>query len=58
LRVKEIEKDTRIVVSSNEKKIFEKKERIVRPPEMIKLNLSPEILNKITGNELIIEVKK
>jgi len=58
LRVKEIEKNTRIVVSSNEKKIFEKKERIVRPPEMIKLNLSPEILNKITGNELIIEVKK
>jgi NADPH-dependent 2,4-dienoyl-CoA reductase/sulfur reductase-like enzyme len=58
LRVKEIEKDTRIVVSSNEKKIFEKKERIVRPPEMIKLDLSPEILNKITGNELIIEVKK
>jgi len=58
LRVKEIEKNTRIVVSSNEKKIFEKKERIVRPPEMIKLNLSPEILNKITGNELMIEVKK
>ena len=58
LRVKEIEKNTRIVVSSNEKEIFEKKERIVRPPEMIKLNLSPEILNKITGNELTIEVKK
>jgi hypothetical protein len=25
---------------------------------MIKLNLSPNVLNKITGNELIIEVEK
>jgi thioredoxin reductase len=58
LRVKETERNVRVIASSGEEKIFAKKERAVRPPEMIKLNLSPNVLNKITGNELIIEVGK
>jgi len=58
LRVKETERNVRVIASSGEEKIFAKKERAVRPPEMIKLNLSPNVLNKITGNELIIEVEK
>jgi len=58
LRVKETERNVRVIASSGEEKIFAKKERAVRPPEMIKLNLSPNVLNKITGNELVIEVGK
>jgi NADH dehydrogenase FAD-containing subunit len=57
LRVKEIEKDTRVIVSSERKIIFEKKERIVRPPEMVKIHLSSDILNEI-GNKLLFEVTK
>jgi NADPH-dependent 2,4-dienoyl-CoA reductase/sulfur reductase-like enzyme len=58
LRVKETERNVGVIASSGEEKILAKKERAVRPPEMIKLNLSPNVLNKITGNELIIEVEK
>lgn len=57
LRVKEIEKDVRIIVSSKGRSIFEKRERIVRPPEMIKIRISPEELSE-TEDELLIEVKK
>lgn len=39
LRVKEIEKNVEIIVSSNGRKLYEKKERIVRPPEMVKLQV-------------------
>ena len=58
LRVTETERNVRVIASSGEEKIFAQKERAVRPPEMIKLNLSPNVLNKITGNELVIEVEK
>ncbi len=58
LRAKETEKNVKIVIFDEKGKIFEKKERIVRPPEMIKISLSPDVLNNITGNELTIEVKK
>jgi thioredoxin reductase len=56
-RVKEKEKNVKIVVSAEGERIFEKKERIVRPPEMVRLKLSPDILNKVAGNELTTEIE-
>ena len=43
LRVKEIEKNVTITVSSGEKILFKKRERIVKPPEMVKIRLSDEL---------------
>lgn len=57
LRVQEIEKKVTVTASSNGKTIFEKKERIVRPPEMVKIRIAPDRLHNL-GNELVIEVKK
>ncbi|MBU7012395.1 MAG: FAD-dependent oxidoreductase [Theionarchaea archaeon] len=56
LRVKEIEKNVEIIVSSNGRKICEKKERIVRPPEMVKLQMSTELGD--IRNELLIDVEE
>lgn len=55
LRVKEVEKNVHVVVSSHGDTIFEKKERIVRPPEMVKLQLAPDTLQPVKG-ELLVEV--
>ncbi len=57
LRVKEIEKNVKITASSKENVLHEKKERIVRPPEMVKVRIPPEKLNNIR-DELVIEVEK
>ena len=57
LRVKEIEKNVNVVISSDGRIISEKKERIVRPPEMIKVHISPDELTAL-GNEVTVEVKK
>lgn len=57
LRVKRIEKNVRVVGSSNGKEIYTKKERIVKPPEMVKIHLPSDELRNIK-NELLIEVKK
>jgi len=57
LRVKEIEKSVKTVVLADGERIFEKKIKIVKPPEMVKLDISPDILNRITGDELIIDVE-
>ena len=43
-RVQREQKDAFIVVSDKKKQIFEKKERIVKPPEMIKITLSKKSL--------------
>lgn len=56
LRVKEIEKEVRVVISAEGKILFEKKERIVKPPEMVKVRLSPDELNG--REEITIEVRK
>ncbi|KYK28428.1 MAG: FAD-dependent oxidoreductase [Theionarchaea archaeon] len=55
LRVKRIEKNVKVVGSSNGKEIYTKKERIVKPPEMVKIHLSSDELRNIK-NELLIEV--
>jgi NADPH-dependent 2,4-dienoyl-CoA reductase/sulfur reductase-like enzyme len=56
LRVREPEKNVSIIVSSDGDVLFKKKERIVRPPEMVKIRISPDRLDTV-GNELLIEVK-
>ncbi|MBU7046770.1 MAG: FAD-dependent oxidoreductase [Theionarchaea archaeon] len=55
LRVKEIEKDVKVTVISDNEIILEKRERIVRPPEMVKIQLSHN-LDNIT--DITIDVRK
>ncbi|MEA3458919.1 MAG: FAD-dependent oxidoreductase [Candidatus Thermoplasmatota archaeon] len=57
-RVQTEQKDAFIVVSDKKKQIFEKKERIVKPPEMIKITLSKKELTSITNNKLRIDVRR
>jgi NADPH-dependent 2,4-dienoyl-CoA reductase/sulfur reductase-like enzyme len=47
LRVKEIEKNVKIVVSSEGKIIREKRERIVKPPEMVKARMGRDVLENV-----------
>jgi thioredoxin reductase len=55
-RVKRDEKDVVIGVLDGNNKIFEKKERIVKPPEMVKLTLSKKTLIQIEQNEIIVNI--
>jgi NADPH-dependent 2,4-dienoyl-CoA reductase/sulfur reductase-like enzyme len=55
VRVTQVEKNVRIVVSSQNHVLYEKKERIVRPPEMMKVHISSNELRTIK-NELKVEV--
>ncbi len=56
-RVQREKKDASIVVLDGKKQVFEKKERIVKPPEMIKITLSKKTLTALTKNELRIDVR-
>lgn len=47
LRVKEIEKDVKIVTSSEGKIIREKRERVVKPPEMVKVRMGRDVLENV-----------
>lgn len=47
LRVKEIEKDVKIVASSKGKVVREKRERIVKPPEMVKVRVGSDGLENM-----------
>jgi len=55
-RVKKENKDAVVVVLDGNKKIVEKNERIVKPPEMLKVTLSKETLIPIVQNELKVNV--
>lgn len=59
-RCKKPEKNVNIYFKESGKKLFSKKERFVKPGEMINIQLSPENLNKIKGDriEIDIEVEK
>jgi NADPH-dependent 2,4-dienoyl-CoA reductase/sulfur reductase-like enzyme len=57
-RVKETEKSVGVVVSADGDKLLEKRERIVRPPEMVRINVPPDTLDKIKGDELTIDVEE
>lgn len=57
LRVQREEKNVSIVVSDGKKQVFEKKERIVKPPEMIRITLSKKELTALTKNELRIDAR-
>jgi NADPH-dependent 2,4-dienoyl-CoA reductase/sulfur reductase-like enzyme len=55
-RVKREEKDVVLVVLDGNNKILERKERIVKPPEIVKLTLSKETLIQIDQNEIKVNV--
>jgi thioredoxin reductase len=46
-----------VIISCGEKTIFERKEKIVKPPEMVKVVLSGEVLNALVQNELRVDVR-
>ena len=57
LRVKEEAEKVYIRLYHRRKVLFEKKERIVRPPEMVRLELSPQVFERIpSGSRLKISV--
>ena len=55
-RVQKEKKDAVVVVLDGNNKIVEKKERIVKPPEMLKVTLSKETLIPIVQNEIKVNV--
>jgi NADPH-dependent 2,4-dienoyl-CoA reductase/sulfur reductase-like enzyme len=57
LRVKEVEEDVKVVLLSGEKSLYKRRERVVKPPEMVRLTLLSKFLEKV-GNELTIEVQR
>jgi len=44
------------MISSGEKTIFDRREKIVKPPEMVKVVLSGEVLNALLHKELRVDV--
>jgi len=44
LRVKEEKENVLVIISCNEKVVFEKKERVVKPPEMVKVSVPASLL--------------
>ncbi|MBU7013232.1 MAG: FAD-dependent oxidoreductase [Theionarchaea archaeon] len=47
LRVKEIEKNVKVIISSQGEVVKEKKERIVKPPEMVKVQMEKAVLENV-----------
>ncbi len=56
LRVSGVFEDVEVVVSCGEDVIFSKRERVLRPPEMVKIVLDKELLGKCVG-EVSVEVR-
>lgn len=56
-RVKSVEKDVRTQAVADGKVVFQRKERIVKPPEMLKFKLKKDIINK-TQKELVTGIEK
>jgi len=56
LRVLNTEKDARVIVTSKEQVIYERRERIVKPPEMVKATIPLRNLENI-NTDILIEVK-
>jgi len=57
-RVKEVEENVKLALLADGKKIYERKQKIVKPPEMIRLSFLSKFLKKFVENELRIEVQK
>jgi len=45
-----------VMISCGEKTIFERKEKIVKPPEMVKVVMPGKVLNALVQNELRVDV--
>lgn len=58
LRVKKQIKNAIITLSNKQDVLFEKKERILRPPEMVKLSISSKLIIDINLDELKVDVRK
>lgn len=57
-RVKQEMKDVNIIISKDKEIIFKKIEKIVKPPEMIKINIPHEKLQDLKGKKIVIYVRK
>ena len=55
-RVKKIEENVKITIRAGEKILYKRREKIVKPPEMVRLNLRLKFLED-AGDELTIEVQ-
>ena len=55
-RVLSEKRGANVIISCGEKTIFERKEKIVKPPEMVKVVLPGEVLNALVQNELRVDV--
>lgn len=56
-RVREVERDVNVVLSSGDSVLLEKKARIVKPPEMVTITLPSRIMQSL-GKEINVEVRK
>lgn len=56
-RVQKEGRNVTIIISDGKNTIFEKKEKIVKPPEMVKVTLPGEVFNTLTKNELRVDVR-
>ena len=56
-RVQKEGRNVTIIISDGKNNIFEKKEKIVKPPEMVKVTLPGEVFNTLTKNELRVDVR-
>jgi NADPH-dependent 2,4-dienoyl-CoA reductase/sulfur reductase-like enzyme len=57
MRVKKTEKDVKVIVKSEREILSEKKLRIVKPPEMVTVQITPDILPSVK-DELKIDIEK
>ena len=57
LRVIKEERNVNIILKDGNTPIFQKKERIVKPPEMLRINLSKQLIESISNNELNIDIR-
>ena len=57
LRVVRTKKNSIIEISDEEKIIFTRKQRIVKPSEIIKIKLESDIIKTIKNNKIFVKVK-
>lgn len=57
LRVIKEERNVNIILKDGNTPIFQKKQRIVKPPEMLRINLSKKLIESISNNELNIDIR-
>jgi hypothetical protein len=57
LRVEKEKKHVNVIVKENNKIIYNKKERIVKPAEMLKINITKKIIKSVKSSELYVYLR-